>query len=126
MVTPSQQSPPLLAVAAYLVTQSVFLVGSVYFRKLAFVKTALYLVLLGIVLTIVAGLAAWFVFRDYAVGRTIMMEPYLKELGATGDMERVLRPLAEKFWLTARLLFWIVLAPVGWIISYLRLRETEV
>ena len=116
----------LLALAAYLVTQSVFLVGSVYFRRLALVKTVLYLVLFGIVLAIVTGLAAWFLFRDYAAGRAIAFEPYMNELGASGDVERVLRPLAEKFILGGRLLFWIAVAPVGWVISYLRLRETEV
>jgi len=116
----------LMAAAVYLVTQSVFLVGSVYFRRLAFVKTALYLVLFGIAAAIITGLAAWFIFKDYAVGRTIQFEPYLNELGASGDMERVLRPLAEHFALVARLFFWIALAPVGWVISYFRLRETEV
>jgi hypothetical protein len=116
----------LLAAAGYLVTQSVFLVGSVYFRRLAFVKTVLYLVLFGIVLSIVTGVALWLVFRDYADGRTIVLRPYLEELGRSGEMEKALLPLAEGFWRAARLLFWIVLAPVGWVISYLRLRETEV
>ncbi|MBN1836360.1 MAG: hypothetical protein JW820_10955 [Spirochaetales bacterium] len=116
----------LLAAAAYLVTQSVFLVGSLYFRRLAFVKTVLYLVLFGIVLGIVSGLAAWIVFRDYAMGRSIIFQPYLNQLGATGELERILQPLAEGFWRAARLLFWIAVAPVGWVIGYLRLRETEV
>lgn len=116
----------LLAVAVYLVTQAVFLVGSVYFRKLAFIKTVLYLVLFGIGLTIITGLTGWLIFRDYAVGPRIHLEPHLEQLGRSGEMEAVLKPLAESFLSAARVLFWSALAPVCWVISYLRLRETEV
>jgi len=116
----------LLAVAAYVVTQAVFLVGSVYFRKLAFIKTSLYLVLFGIVLTIVVAVVGWIIFRDFAVGSHIRLEPYMEELGRSGEMEAVLRPMAEKFLKIAKVLFWGAGAPVCWIISYLRLRETEV
>lgn len=120
------QRDVLLAVAAYAVTQAVFLVGSVYFRRLAFIKTNLYLVLFGIVLTVVVAVAAWIIFRDYAVGPRINLEPYMEELGRSGEMEAVLRPIGEKFLQVARMLFWGATAPVCWIISYLRLRETEV
>jgi hypothetical protein len=116
----------LLAVAVYLVTQSIFLLGSVYFRKVAFVRTSLYLVLIGIVLSVVTGLAMWFVFRGHATGNRILLEPYFNELGRAGDMEAVVVPLAERFLLVAKILFWAALAPVSWVISYLRLRETEV
>jgi hypothetical protein len=116
----------LLALAIYLVSQSIFLLGSVYFRKLAFVKTSLYLVLLGIAFSIVTGVAMWFVFRDYATGTRILFEPYLNELGQAGDLEAVVRPLAERFFQVVKVLFWAALAPVCWLISYLRLRETEV
>jgi hypothetical protein len=116
----------LLAVAVYLVSQSVFLVGSVYFRRLAFIKTSLYIVLFGIVLSVVAGLAVWLIFRDYAEGRHILFEPYLNQLKMNGDMQSVLQPLAEGFARAAKIVFWAAVAPVGWIIGYLRLRETEV
>jgi len=116
----------LLAVAIYMVTQAVFLVGSVYFRKLAFIKTNLYLWLFGIVLTIAVAVTAWIIFRDYAVGNRIALEPYFQELGRSGEMQAVLQPLAEKFLQVAKVLFWGAAAPVCWIISYLRLRETEV
>jgi len=116
----------LQAVAAYLVTQAVFLVGSVYFRKLAFIKTNLYLWLFSIVLTVLAAVSAWIVFRDYAVGPRIGLAPYFQGLGGSGEMEAVLRPMAEKFLQVAKVLFWGAAAPVCWIIAYLRLRETEV
>ena len=116
----------LTVVAAYLVTQAVFLVGSVYFRKLAFIKTNLYLWLFGIVLVILVVVFAWIIFRDYAVGSRIHLEPYFQQLGDSGEMQAVLQPLAERFLLVAKILFWGALAPVCWVISYLRLRETEV
>jgi hypothetical protein len=116
----------MLLIAVYLVTQAVFLVGSVYFRKLAFIKTNLYLWLFGIVLTFLVAVIGWFIFRDYAVGPRIELEPYMQELGRSGEMEAVLRPVAEKFLKVAKVLFWGAGAPVCWIISYLRLRETEV
>jgi hypothetical protein len=116
----------LLAVAAYLVCQSVFLVGSIYFRRLAFIKTSLYLVLFAIVLSILAGVILWIIFRDYAEGGRMMLQPYLNELGRAGEMERVLTPLAERFLQVIKVFFWAAVAPVGWVVSYLRLRETEV
>jgi hypothetical protein len=116
----------LIAVAVYLVTQAVFLVGSVYFRKLAFIKTNLYLWLFGIVVVILVAVIGWIIFRDYAVGQRIDLEPYFQRLGESGELEAVLGPMAEKFWQVGKVMFWGVMAPVCWVISYLRLRETEV
>jgi hypothetical protein len=116
----------MLAVAAYIVTQAVFLVGSVYFRKMAFIKTNLYLWLFGIVVAILVAVIAWLLFRDYAVGSHLNLDPYFQQLGESGDLQAVLQPLAEKFWVAAKILFWGAMAPVCWVISYLRLRETEV
>ena len=116
----------MIAVAMYLVTQAVFLVGSVYFRKLAFIKTNLYIWLFGIILVILVAVFGWLIFRDYAIGKRIELDPYFQQLGESGEMQAVLLPLAEKFGQVAKVLFWAVMAPVCWVISYLRLRETEV
>ena len=116
----------MIAVAVYLVTQAVFLVGSVYFRKLAFIKINLYIWLFGLVVVILVALTGWLIFRDYAIGNRIELEPYFQQLGESGEMQRVLGPMAEKFAQVAKVLFWAVMAPVCWVISYLRLRETEV
>jgi hypothetical protein len=116
----------LIAVAVYLVTQAIFLVGSVYFRKLAFIKTNLYIWLFGIVVAVLVGVLGWILFRNYAVGHRIELEPYFQRLGESGDLEAILAPQAEKFWIAAKVLFWGAMAPVCWVISYLRLRETEV
>jgi len=116
----------MIAVAVYLVTQAVFLVGSVYFRKLAFIKTNLYIWLFGLVVVILVAVIAWLIFRDYAIGNRIELDPYFQRLGESGEMQTVLGPMAEKFAQVAKVLFWGIMAPVCWVISYLRLRETEV
>jgi hypothetical protein len=116
----------MIVIAVYLVTQAVFLVGSVYFRKLAFIKTNLYIWLFGIVMVILVAVIGWLIFRDYEVGNRIELEPYFQRLGDSGQLQAVLGPMAEKFWQVGKGLFWGVMAPVCWVISYLRLRETEV
>jgi hypothetical protein len=116
----------LILLAVYLVTQAVFLLGSVYFRKLAFIKTNLYIWLFGLVVVILVAVIAWLIFRDYAIGKRLELEPYFQRLGESGELQAVLVPLAEKFGRVAEVLFWGVAAPVCWVISYLRLRETEV
>ena len=116
----------LITVAVYLVTQAVFLVGSVYFRKLAFIKTNLYIWLFGIVVVVLVTIIGWLIFRDYAIGNRIELDPYFQRLGESGELQTVLGPMAEKFWATAKVLFWGIMAPVCWVISFLRLRETEV
>jgi hypothetical protein len=116
----------MIAVAVYLVTQAVFLVGSVYFRKLAFIKTNLYIWLFGIAVVILVVVIAWLIFRNYTVGNRIDLEPYFERLEESGQLQSVLAPMAEKFCRVAKVLFWAVMAPVCWVISYLRLRETEV
>jgi len=116
----------LIAIAGYIVTQAVFLVGSIYFRKLAFIKTNLYLWLFGIAVAVIVALITWAIFHDYAVGSRIDLDPYFQRIGESGELQAVLSPMAEKFLQAAKGLFWGVMAPVCWIISYLRLRETEV
>ncbi len=116
----------MMAIAVYLICQAVFLVGSIYFRKLAFVKTALYLVLFSIFVSVLVGVTGYIIFRDYADGGNINLEPYMNELGRSGALQTMIGPLAERFWVAAKALFFSAVAPVCWIISYLRLREKEV
>jgi hypothetical protein len=115
----------LLALAVYLVTQGIFVVGSAYFRKMAFVKTSLYLVLFGIVVVVLVVVTGWLIFRDVAVERHLDLEPFFQRLRESGEMQAVLEPLGRKFCLPVKIAFWALLAPVCWLIGYLRLRETE-
>jgi hypothetical protein len=117
----------LLATAAYLVVQSVFLTGSAFFRRLAFLKTALFLILFAVGLSIVIGVAMRFLLVDLGWrGGTLGLEPYFQQLQQSGSADAVLLPLVKGFLLVFKILFWAALAPVCWLASYLRLAETEV
>ena len=119
----------LRIVALYLVIQAIFLAGSAYFKKLAFLKTVLVWNLFIIGTALVAGFAAWLIFRgDYLVGGMVKpeIEILLNRLNNTGTMEAFFVKVGGGFWLALKILFWAVLAPVCWLISYFRLTEIEV
>lgn len=113
------------AIGYYLVAQSVFLLGSVWWRKTAFLKTwgSLMAVLFGVAL--VAWAAIRIAFGRYLHGTMIDLGniPGLSELtvqaqsghGLLVDIGRVLR-----------IVFLAGTAPVCWLIGWLRLREIEV
>jgi hypothetical protein len=117
----------LLATVTYLVVQSVFLAGSAFFRRLAFLKTALFLILFGIGLSIIIGVAMRFLLADFGWrGGTLNLGPYFGQLQQGGPAEAALLPLFKGFLLALKILFWGFLAPVCWLAGYLRLAETEV
>jgi len=111
---------------AYLISQSVFLLGSIYFRKLHFVKTALSLVLLALGLMVIGTTFARLVFKEYFNGPILNFGPNLEELSRSGELQSVLGPLAQRFQVALRIVLVSALAPVCWVVSYLRLRESEV
>jgi hypothetical protein len=117
--------------AVYLVTQSVYVLGSVWFRKLAFLKTALVLCILYFAFAIIAGLVFRLVFADYFTGWSMTaagqasfnqwaMSYFGSEQGALAWWQSGVLPIF------LRVLFWGCVAPVCWIIAYIRLGETEV
>jgi hypothetical protein len=117
----------LLSVAVYLVTQSIFLLGSVYFRRLAFLKTVVAWNVFAIGTAILAGLITWLIFRGvYFEYLTPEARGAFDSLADAGRFEALLEDTGQGFWLALRILFWAVLAPVCWIITYFRLREKEV
>ncbi len=119
----------LLLLAVYLVTQGVFLAGAVFFRRFAFLKTALFNTVVVIALGVVLGLAAWLV-----AGAPGPVDIQQLDGGTLTIMGRQISPatldrltgMARSFWLVIRILFWAALAPAAWLVGYLRLRETEV
>jgi hypothetical protein len=124
----------LQAVVRYLVLQSFFLLGSIWFRKLAFVRTVLWIVLFGAALGIVA-----------LVALRIGLSSHLGSAGGSGSMrfggwsfnlngmglQDLFRPGtrgysgAMAFKIAAEALF-IALAPASWVAAYFRLGEAEV
>jgi len=118
----------LLMATAYLVTQSVFLTGSVYFRKLAFLKTTLTVNVAAIVFALIIALTFYLIFREHIHpgGLDPRIQAILNKLGHTGQIEAELGNFVSAFLSLLKILFWYVLAPVCWLISYFRLSETEV
>jgi hypothetical protein len=119
----------LLALAAYMITQSLFVLGSVWFRKTVFLKTLLVLFLLGIVTALIAYLAmALLLLPEYFDGLKPAhnLELYFETMEHQGwrggGVARVFRAAA----VGARIFFWGLLAPLCWVLSYRRFRRIEV
>jgi hypothetical protein len=124
----------LQAVVRYLVLQSFFLLGSIWCRKLAFVKTVLSVVVFGIALAILTtialriGLASHFALGPGHGG--MRLGGWAFDLNGTG-LQDLFRPGARgyqgamAFKVAAEALF-IALAPASWAAAYFRLGEAEV
>jgi hypothetical protein len=114
-----------MIIATYLVSQSVFLFGSIYFRKTAFLKTAL------------SVIAAAFVFAlIWILAVRIYYAPMLIELFGGSDFQSVkienvqLTPRGVAFLsrleVAGKVLSWAVVPLFFWTVGLFRLRETEV
>jgi hypothetical protein len=128
-------SEALQAAARYLVVQAFFLLGSIWFRKLAFVKTVLWIIVAGIALAILGGIAI-----------RVGVLPHLSAMaGGSGSgrvggwmfqlngpgFQNLFAPGARgysgamAFKIAAEALA-IALAPASWVAAYFRLGEAEV
>jgi hypothetical protein len=119
----------LLGVAVFLVLQGMFFAGAVYFRKHPLVKTILMITLAAIALLVISIITirvispGYFEFTHRA-GREFNS---LRELAAwLGLTEEGLQLLGRTIWIVIRVLFWAVLAPCCWVLSYLKFRKIEV
>ncbi|MCK4804370.1 MAG: hypothetical protein KAT88_07420 [Spirochaetes bacterium] len=118
----------LIGAAAFLVIQGLFLAGAAFFKKNAFIKTILTLTLLAIALLIFATFAARLIFPGSFEGLHQMNQEFnsMRELTEwLGLTEVRLRMVGRTIRLVLRILFWAVLAPLCWTISYLKFRKIE-
>ncbi len=110
-----------LLIRIYLVGQTVFLVGAIYFRGFDAAKTVLLLVLVGMLLWLVGGatfrIAFWEVFDGLVSIRpdvmNVMNDDYKDFI--TNDVW----PLLQK-------IFWFGVAPLFLVVGYFKIKETEV
>jgi len=119
----------LIMVAAFFVIQGLFLAGSVFFKKNSFIKTILMLTLFAIALLMLAIFASRFIFPEFFEG----LHPGKHEFNTMHDLaewlgmtEARLLLFGRTIWLVIRILFWVVLAPLCWVVSYLKFRKIEV
>ncbi|MFP4417879.1 MAG: hypothetical protein ACOC4C_04965 [Fibrobacterota bacterium] len=88
----------------YLVTQSIFLFGSTVFRKHAFLKTLLIVILISIAISIVQGIIGAYVLK---ANQTLQVQITMDELIQMFDS---LAPVMKFF-------FWFIMAPIFWFTS---------
>jgi hypothetical protein len=95
----------------YIIVQSIFLVGAVYFKKYVFIKTILTLCVIGlIVVAFISLLAKLFFYSNY--NEMTFVIPHFPE--NIGDIFSTLYSL-----------FLVLLAPFCWVITYFRMKEIE-
>jgi hypothetical protein len=119
----------LIGSAAFVVIQSIFLAGAVFFRKNSFIKTLLMLMVLAVAVVVITILLAIFIFPGIFHNLTPVQREFhsLQEFTAwLGVTEDRLRATGRALWLTARIFFWAVLAPLCWTVSYLKFKKVEV
>jgi hypothetical protein len=115
----------LEAVGYYLVFQSVFLLGSVWWKKLAFIKTVLMLQVVAVGIAVVAAVTVRIVFRQYFHGSEI-------DFGTVPGWPRLIEQVTAGYGplfqigSVVRIVVLSATAPVCWLIAWLRLREIEV
>jgi hypothetical protein len=110
-------------VADYLVAQSVFLFGSIYFRKAAFIKT----VLAGMILALAYGLYLMI------VGRIVFTSEFAAFLPTDNEMNALIETIGENIhrwdsWvrIVDPIVTYAVIPIFFWVAGFFRLRESEV
>ncbi len=110
-----------IPMTVYLVVQSVFLTGSIFFRRFAFIKTLLFLSILSLALVLFFFLALKIILGGQ-FGSLSDQGMRIVWNSLTSDW---LLELKDTLVLMAKALFWGILAPFCWVVSYFRLREFE-
>lgn len=110
-------------IATYLVSQSIFVFGSIYFKKAAFLKTVLAIFVAVVVYAVFLALSARLIFFD-SFARFI---PTQTEMDA---LQTMLAPRALRYEAVLErigdIVGWTLVPIFFWTAGYLRLRETEV
>ena len=101
--------------AVYMVTQPIFILGAIYFRRVNFLKTLLSLFVIGIAISIYTSLAArLIIFPDFDGMQFGNMPENCLDF-----FENTFAPIITN-------LFWFCTAPFFLIVSYFRLKERQV
>lgn len=110
-----------LFLLAYFAVQSAFILGSVYFVKFSFIKTALALIVAFLFIIVFTNKALGSFAPDG--GFSNGFSTY--RLYSDGDMDKIIR-LPE--WINSIVLFLLkyAFAPIFWVVTYFRLKEKEI
>lgn len=106
-----------LITGIYIVTQSVFFLGAVYFRNHNFMKTLLSLFLISFVISIYTSLAGVIIFRPWEFASNMH----------NGNLDSHMEIFFEqKFPDIMNILFWYIMTPFFLVVSYFSLKERQV
>ena len=108
----------------YFITQSIFLLGSSYFKKISLLKTVLAISVLGLVLSILAMLFARIAFAPYFQGFYQPNEVW-SQYSFNFDPTTVTIAGIRIFEILGKTIYWFVLAPFFWVFTYFRIREVQ-
>lgn len=110
-----------LLLRMYLVFQSIFMAGSVLLGKLSYLKTPLVLVIVAMALALIAYLTLQLLMWNIS-------EPgwEIEPMGHYRNSAAFSNFMKTTFASTMRFLYWWVLAPFFWVVSYVGLTEKEV
>ncbi len=119
----------LVGTAAFLVIQGIFLTGAVFFKKNALIKTILMITLFAIVLLMIMILAVSLISPEHFRGfhwsnQEFNSTPGLAKWLNMPEFNLIL--VGKKIEYGLRILFWVILAPFCWLISFLKFRKIEV
>jgi hypothetical protein len=103
---------PINSIKYYIIFQAIFLVGAVHFRGYVFPKTIFTLLLFGMVCGIIFYV--------------IMADIIHSDFECPGDFNPLLEKPLLKIWHIVRWLVWWMMAPLGWVITYMGLKDQEV
>lgn len=111
----------------YLIFQSVFLTGAIWFRKNAFSKTVLVVFALLLGYLAFAAAAAYVFHKVISIGGPPYIAFKIFDAAAGKDMPipAELRALSSTMGRIFHVLFVYVMAPFLWLVSYFRLKETR-
>lgn len=113
----------------FIIFSSIFLMGSTYFRKISFLKTILSLSLFALVLGLLALLLGRIIFGNFItqlefVGEQIMTYDYSGEQPMNFNISSYYHAF-RIFEVIGKLIYWVLLAPFCWLVSWFRIREVQ-
>ncbi|MFH1851999.1 MAG: hypothetical protein ABIA75_06605 [Candidatus Neomarinimicrobiota bacterium] len=112
-----------ITIGIYTITQSIFMLGAAYFRKNALIKTIFSLHALAFAVIVFTGIVFRIVFWDLFNGFEFNAHDFdFPSNMAEKRLENFFLGFAE----VMKFIFFYLLAPFLWLITYLRVKETEV
>ncbi|MFT3825049.1 MAG: hypothetical protein QM731_14090 [Chitinophagaceae bacterium] len=110
-------------ILAFIVVQSAFLMGSVYFPKYSFLKTLISLLVIIVVMVIIMAKVA-----KYVIPERVGFYEGLTSLRLYNEDYTAIKVARLPEWISDSLLFLIkyAFAPVFWLITYFRLKEKQI